>query len=484
MKRVITSVGLLAAAVVAMPSIAEDAEDTGSPEESTLLAQAETGSVPARTTSQGGGSSATVTAGTRFNPEISLILDSTYYNNFSGDPEEPGGFSIGHGGGHGHGDEGHGHGLEPGFGVRSAELALSGAADPYFDMFANVAIFEGGVELEEAYVTTRSLPAGLQVKAGRFLSDVGYVNSQHIHQWDFVDQPWVTESLFGDEGLRETGIQLTWMPATASYTRFGMELLNGENGGVASYVGPGEYHLSTLQPDVDNSPERVEWHAGNGFEGKSAPRLTTFFAKWGPNLGYSHNLQLGVFGGAANTYQRDELHEDGDVESWDGDSRFYGADLVYKFDGQGSDGHRDFRLQAEYIRRELDLHFMHREFTDFETLTVQEQAQQSWVQDGVYVQGVYGIAPRWNMGLRVDALGLTNEAWEEDELVEFDTSMRYALQTTWTMSEFSRLRAQVNYSEYGAEHGHGGGGHGHEEGAWEFMLQYNISLGAHGAHTF
>lgn len=483
---------LLAGAYLVAPAavLAEENEESRDAGEPSYLAQAAGQSQPAGQADappRSGASSGTVTAGTRFNPSISVILDTVYYNNFSGVVEDPPGFGEGGGDGHGHGEEeGHGHGLESGFQAREAELVFSGAVDPYFDMFVQAAIFDGGIELEEGYVTSRNLPAGLQLKAGHFLSDVGYINKQHIHNWDFVDQPWAIESLFGEEGLRETGLQLSWMPATDSYTRFGVELLNGESEGVASYVGEGEYELTTLQPGPGDSPELVEWHAEKDFEQSSAPRLVTAFAKWAPNLGYDHALQLGLFGGASNAFQRENVHEDGEVETWDGDSRFYGADLVYKYDGQGASGHGDFVFQAEYIRRDLDLLFRHREFADFETLSTVDEADQSWVQDGFYMQGVYGFAPRWNAGLRVDALGLTNETWEEDEPVEFDTSYRYALQTTWAVSEFSRLRAQVNYNTYGEEHGHAGGGHGdeHDDGAWEFMLQYNISLGAHGAHTF
>ena len=45
------------------------------------------------------------------------------------------------------------------------------------------------VKLEEAFAVTRSLPAGLQIKAGQFYTAFGRANPQHLHQWDFVDQP-------------------------------------------------------------------------------------------------------------------------------------------------------------------------------------------------------------------------------------------------------------------------------------------------------
>jgi len=455
---------------------------------------------PARMRAAQLGGDQEVSSGTAFNPAISVILDAVYYNEFSGHVEDPPGFD----GAHDHGHGGHGHGLEPGFQIREAEMAFSGTVDPYFDMFVMAAFFESGVELEEAYVTSRALPAGLQLKAGRFLSDVGYINKQHIHDWDFVDAPWAIENLFGEEGLRENGIQLTWMPATRSYMRFGLELLNGESEGVANYVGDGRHEMVTVlpahvnDPDLDpgdpgaDAPDRNRWRADKNLHETSSPRLMTAFAKWAPDIGYDHALQLGVFGGVANTYQREETHSSGRLETWDGDSQFYGFDAVYKYTGQGIHGHRNFQLQAEYIRRELDLEYQSRQFTDFGTLEPTTRApggdvvDQNWVQDGFYMQGIYGFAPRWNVGLRFDALGLTNDAYADSSdgrglATEYETSYRYALQTTYAPTEFSRFRAQLNYNDYGHEHGHSGHDH---DGAWEFMLQYNISLGVHGAHAF
>ena len=41
-----------------------------------------------------------------------------------------------------------------------------------------------GVDVEEAYLTTLSLPAGLQVRAGKLFSPFGRLNQQHPHVWE------------------------------------------------------------------------------------------------------------------------------------------------------------------------------------------------------------------------------------------------------------------------------------------------------------
>ena len=46
---------------------------------------------------------------------------------------------------------------------------------------------------------TTALGNGLSVKAGRFLSGVGYLNAQHAHTWDFVDAPLAYQALLGTQ---------------------------------------------------------------------------------------------------------------------------------------------------------------------------------------------------------------------------------------------------------------------------------------------
>ncbi len=424
-----------------------------------------------------------VTSGTAFNPAISVILDGTYAH-FSDHIDDPAGFESGHGhGGHGHG----GHGISEGFNLREAEITFTGSVDPYFDMMVMASVSESDIELEEAFITTRSLPAGLQVKAGKFLSDVGYINKHHIHDWYFVDQPWMRELMFGDEGLNEVGAQLSWLAPFDTYTRFGLEVLEGTSPGVASYIGDGRHEMVTVLPGDSNQPVRNRWRADKNLRDRDGPRLFTGFVKWAPDLGFDHAMQLGAFGGISQVWQNEEGHSSGRLETWDGDSQFIGADLVYKFGRGGLLGDGNFVLQAEYVYRELDVEYQSRQFTDFSNLALTgpsddpDRRDQLWKQDAFYLQGVYGFAPRWNAGLRVDGVGLTNRAFDDgtDALGrrgmrdDLDASWRYSGQVTFAPTEFSRLRGQISYNDIAG---------GHE--AWQFMLQYNMSLGVHGAHAF
>ena len=429
-----------------------------------------------------GGGDTPVGAGTLFNPEISVILDFTY-GYFQEGIDEPEGYELAHCHGHGHG---HTHGLEEGFALREAEITFAGTLDPYFDMMAVLAVSGHDIEVEEGFITSRAFPAGFGLKAGKFLSDIGYLNRRHPHDWLFIDQPWMSEFLLGEHGLQELGIQLTYMPPTMTYTRLGVEILEGTTEGIANYVGAGRHQVVTLLPDfefdtsenemeiVQGEPDRNRWRADKGFEDARGPRLFTGFAKWAPEIGFNHAMQLGIFGGYGRAFQAEDIHSSGRIETWDGNSRFGGVDVVYKYDGQGVMGHRNLVLQGEYMYRELDLLYRNRNFSDFSTLDdVTPPQDQLWQQDGLYLQGVYGFAPRWNAGLRVDALGLVNRHYDGPDKEIEGASLRYTGQITYAPTEFSRFRLQAGYDD--PDEGNGG---------WKVALQYNVSLGVHGAHAF
>jgi len=395
---------------------------------------------------------------------VSLILEGVYFNTLSQGNESPSGFDAGHHHGHSHGHghgHGHSHGFDEGFNLGHSELVFEARLGDLLDGTLMIGFDDDHVEVEEAYLTTRALPAGLQIKAGKFLSDIGYINSRHPHDWDFVDRPLVNEYLFGDHGLQEIGVQATWLAPTESYTLLGVELLQGTNENIANYEG----RQSAL-----NGQSRILSDA-------SGPRLITAFAKFGPDLGPDHAMQLGVSGGYAKTFQKTDEHSTR-FEDWDGSAWFAGLDAVYKFESGRAHGHGNWRLQGEYFYREIDV--------DRRDVNFAEDANgpigfvrnvQSFKNkhDGIYLQGVYGFAPRWEAGLRLEALGLTNELGRGNGTKE-DTSYRHAAQVTFRPTEPVFLRAQLNQTDFASDHGRDRG--------LEFLFQVNVALGAHGAHRF
>jgi hypothetical protein len=105
-----------------------------------------------------------------------------------------------------------GAGERPAFLFEELELGLQSVIDPYAraDLFIAIGP-DASASLEEGYLTTLSLPAGLQVKAGRFFSPWGRINTQHPHTWDFVDGPLARERVLADEVLAGPGVDVSWL---------------------------------------------------------------------------------------------------------------------------------------------------------------------------------------------------------------------------------------------------------------------------------
>ncbi len=100
--------------------------------------------------------------------------------------------------------------------LNEAEVSFQAVVDPYVraDFFVSfgrdAATDKYGVNIEEAYLTTLSLPARLQLKAGKFKGAVGRINPVHAHGLPFIDMPNAFENLFG-EGLSDEGLSVSWL---------------------------------------------------------------------------------------------------------------------------------------------------------------------------------------------------------------------------------------------------------------------------------
>jgi hypothetical protein len=96
--------------------------------------------------------------------------------------------------------------------LNETEVSLQATVDPYAraDFFLSFArdpeTGKYGVEVEEGYLTTLSLPARLQLKVGRFRSAVGRVNTVHPHALPFIDMPNAYVNYFGEELERRRAI--------------------------------------------------------------------------------------------------------------------------------------------------------------------------------------------------------------------------------------------------------------------------------------
>ena len=92
-------------------------------------------------------------------------------------------------------------------GVREVELAVQAVVDPYFrgDVFLGISDLEK-ISIEQAFLTTTSLPNQLELKIGRFLMPFGKQNTTHRHDLHTIEYPWVIQKLLSDDGLKGTGL--------------------------------------------------------------------------------------------------------------------------------------------------------------------------------------------------------------------------------------------------------------------------------------
>lgn len=117
--------------------------------------------------------------------------------------------------------------------LNETELSLQAVVDPYVraDFFLSFGrdaeTGKYGVDVEEGYLTTLSLPAKLQLKVGKFKEAVGRINPVHAHALPFIDLPNAYVNYFGD-GLSDEGASLSWLvPNKAFYQELTFQATSG-----------------------------------------------------------------------------------------------------------------------------------------------------------------------------------------------------------------------------------------------------------------
>ncbi len=372
-----------------------------------------------------------------------------------------------------------------GFTVQGVEVEFEGAVDPYFRGSANLNFAMDGegesfVELEEAWLETMALPGNFQLRAGQFLTDFGRLNGQHPHQWAFVDAPLVTARFLGPDGLRNPGARVSWLMPTPFYSELFLAVQNSHGAGAAGFRGGGHHHHGG-HGDSTALPLGYR-HADNdrGIRGLGdllwSPRYAVSFdvtetqtvllgasAAWGPNAS----------GGRGDTT-----------------TQIYGLDGYWKWKPANAHGGFPFvSFQTEGLVRRYGLgafdwadEAQPQVFTA--PLTPARLGRETVTDYGFYAQLLYGFRKGWVAGLRYDAvtgergkyekLGLTDAdgaPWGRDPLRR--QRWRLSPNLTWYPSEYSKIRLQYNYDEradLGADH--------------SLWLQWELLLGAHGAHRF
>lgn len=384
-------------------------------------------------------------AANAFNPSIALILGGTYAR-LSQDPAQyriqgflPGGDDVNPG--------------KRSFNLGESELTFSANIDPQFAGQLTFSVLpDNTVSVEEAFVQSQGLAHGVGLKAGRHLSGIGYLNSQHAHTWDFVDAPLAYKAFLGGQYKNE-GIQARWLAPTDRFVELGLEAGRG-----ATFPG-NERNSNGLGSTA------IFAHIGDDIGDT---------ASWRAGLSYLRNTPNN------RTYSDTDSAGTAVTNSFSGRTSTWIADAIYKWSPNGNATQTSLKLQGEYFRR-----------TDNGSLTYDTQAvskgtstdSYASAQSGWYLQSVYQFMPKWRAGLRYDRLysgtaniGLVNNGTlssaDFPRLTTYNPT-RTTLMTDYSPSEFSRLRLQFarDNTRPGVTDN-------------EIFLQYIMSLGTHGAHSF
>ncbi|MCH2205873.1 MAG: hypothetical protein MK132_08385 [Lentisphaerales bacterium] len=354
-----------------------------------------------------------------------------------------------------------------GFSMQSMELAISGTVDDLFDAQSYILFTEDEVELEEAYITTRSLPANLQLKAGYFLTEFGIVNQEHAHSWDFMDQPIISTRIFGGEGMKDAGVRLSWLAPTPWYSELLVGVQNSDGDGMVSYRGEGHVHGEDEHGDEDHEHEFEEGVAGRPYEDGETETLSdmVWLARWvnSFNVSQDSTLQLGV----SNLYG--DNHTGG--ETW-----IYGADAKYVIEDKEL-GRADWVFQGEIMKRQYKANsFLIEEDDPADNIYVPSDEVDDW---GFYVQALKAIDKKWSVGLRYEYVSGSGDSFEGEEFIDreedFERSDRVRISplVVYQHSEFTKMRLQYNFDDSDTE--------GEANTLW---LGVEVILGSHPAHKF
>ncbi|MFH1812481.1 MAG: zinc-regulated TonB-dependent outer membrane receptor [Pseudomonadota bacterium] len=346
-----------------------------------------------------------LTAGNALNPAISLIGDVAlaYFSqerNLQRGGHDP---------------------TQTGFNLQQLELSVQAAIDPYFTFNSNIVFSLFGVEVEEAYGTTTSLPYNMQLRAGQFLTRFGRANPTHPHSWDMVDQPIVIGKFFGSEGNRGLGTELSVLLPLPWYVEPVLAVL-GDSGG------------ATCRSFYGNTPRPIQSPTDLIYVGalkQFFPLSQDWSLAWGLSTAMGPNAS-----GAGNR------------------TDIFGTDLYVKWRPISYGSYTVVALETEWMLRRRQL---------------PGDLLQDW---GGYTKLFWRFAQRWAVAGRYDVVsGVAKDPLDPEQT---SAEHRLAVNISFWPTEFSRLRLQysVDLPTY------------RDQPIHAVFLTLELVSGAHGAHQF
>jgi hypothetical protein len=314
-----------------------------------------------------------------------------------------------------------------GFNLQALELSFAAAVDPYLRFDSHISLELSGIDVEEAYGTTLGLPFHLQARLGQFLNRFGRLNASHPHTWNFSDQPFALGRVFGAEGNKGLGGELSWLTPLPWY----VELV-----GSTTMADGGDTNRSFL----GDAERRVRGPKDLGY----LAAAKQFFP-----LGDDWSLAWGVSGafGPNPSGPRNR-------------SAIYGSDVYLKYRPITSQSPLVLSLTSEwYYRRRQVPDDIIQDVSSYTELFLRFAERWATAARYEYATAPFGV----HAGSPIDPL---DPDWTAER-------QRVALALTHYPSEFSRFRLQVSRDMPGWR-----------PASWAGFLTAELAIGAHGAHAF
>ena len=351
---------------------------------------------------------------------------------------------------------------QTGFNLQQLELSMGKSVDPYFRLDASILFSFDGVELEEAYASTLALPGDLGVRAGQFLTAFGRFNSTHLHTWTFADQPFMWGEVFGPDGQRGLGAEISYLAPLPWYVELSGAAIS-QSGHVHGHgeEAPTDETDSGDDPHDDHDdhahadePSHGSDSAESHEEGFVDQLTATVALKQFFELSDNWSLLWGLSGSTGPAPELEEVRQD-----------VLGTDVYLKYRPIDRASPTVVALQAEWL-------FRRRRSTD------------RWHDTGGYAQLFWRFAKRWGTAARYEyGSSIFDADWDVVSAPQngdphhaplSEARHRTAVNVSFWPTEFSRLRFQNGLDLPGAR----------PLPIFSSMLSLEVAIGSHGTHRF
>lgn len=316
------------------------------------------------------------------------------------------------------------HNLNRPYGLQfdEAEISLISTVDPYWTLSSNLVFTPDGVDPEEIWARTTSIPA-IQLKVGKLRGTFGRHGQLHTHAFPFIQAPLIVSNTIGEEGFKDAGLEASWLTPLPWFSEL--------TGGLYQAVGvDGDHPLDLGSTRHDNIPFLGHWKN-----------------EWDLNDATTLELGQSILQGRGT---------DGHLHS------AVGADVTFRNVPPKDSNRKGWTLQCEYIQKGSRAGGSYRE-----------------EQRGEYASFRYRLSQVWWAGIR----GEQARDSFADFLVDAAGApipgkvTRASANIAWTPSEFSFVRLEYSHAE-------ADGGNGSKPNDDRILLQLSYTIGYHPAHAY